>query len=182
LICNAIRKRFLPVHAAVDLAAGVTDWFGMTYATKAIAQAIIEVRQIASPDDLSEALARCIDATRLTRCINEVLTKSIDRTWPARYTGSPLPNTTSGAATLRFHLIDLAFRKTSPPVPLDFMCMRPTFLKDAITSCSQGQSPDAFSLVKTFLLRFLDLKPRIGEESTTRLRSTSNLPTGVDQN
>jgi hypothetical protein len=60
--------------------------------------------------------------------------------------------------------------------------MRPTFLKDAITPCSQEQSPDAFSLVKTLLLRFLDLKPRIGEESTTRLLSTSDLPSGIDQN
>jgi hypothetical protein len=83
----------------VDLAAGITNWFGMTYATKAIAEAIIEVRQIANPDDISE-----------------VLTKSIDRTWSACYTGSPLPNTTSGAAALRFHLIDLAFREASPSV------------------------------------------------------------------
>src|SRR5271168_2819200 len=115
----------------------------MTYATKAISEAIIEVQKIASPDDLSDVLTRCIDATGITRCINEVLTKSIDRTWSARYTGSPLPNTTSGAAALRFHSIDLAFRKTSLPVPLDFMCMRPTFsqrrndilLSGAIAGC-----------------------------------------------
>lgn len=123
---------FLPVHAAVDLVAGVTGWFGMTYATQVIAEAIIEVRQIANPDDLGE-----------------VLTKSIYRTWSARYTGSPLPNTTSGAAALRFYLVDLAFRKTSPPVPLDFACMLPTFLKDAITSCSQGQLLNVFSPVKS---------------------------------
>ena len=60
---------FLPVHAAVDLAAGVTDWFGMTYATQVIAEAIIEVRQIASSDDLSEVLTRCIDATGLTAAL-----------------------------------------------------------------------------------------------------------------
>lgn len=164
LICNAIRKRFLPVEAAVNLASSVTDWFGVTDATKAIAEAIIEVRQIASPDDLSDVLTRCIDGTG-----------------SVRYTGSLLPTAVSGAAALKFHLIDLAFRRTSPPVPLDFICMRPTFLKDAIRSCSQGQPPDALFLVKTLLLRFLDLKPRIGEESTTRLRSTCDLPYGVDQ-
>ena len=164
LICNAIRKRFLPVEAAVNLASSVTDWFGVTDATKAIAEAIIEVRQIAGPDDLSDVLTRCIDGTG-----------------SVRYTDSLLPTTTSGAAALKFHLIDLAFRRTSPPVPLDLICMRPTFLKDAIRSCSQGQSLDAFSLVKTLLLRFLDLKPRISEESTTRLRSTSDLSNGVDQ-
>jgi hypothetical protein len=139
----------------------------VTDAKKAIAGGYYRGPTNSKPDGPSEVLTRCIDAAGLTRCINEVLTKSIDRTWSAHYTGSPLPNTTSGAAVLRFHLIDLAFRKTSPPVPLDFICMRPTFLKDAITSCSQGQPPDAFSLVKTLLLRFLDLKPRIDEESTT---------------
>jgi hypothetical protein len=164
LICNAIRKRFLPVEAAVNLASSVTDWFGVTDAAKAIAEAIIEVRKIANPDDLSDVLTRCIDGTGL-----------------ARYTDSLLPTATSGPAALKFHLIDLAFRRASPPVPLDFICMRPTFLKDAIRSCCQGQSPDAFSLVKTLLLRFLDLKPRIGEESTARLRSTSDLPNGADQ-
>jgi hypothetical protein len=164
LICNAIRKRFLPVEAAMNLASSVVNFFGVTDATKAIAEAIIEVRQIASPDDLSDVLTRCIDGTGLVR-----------------YTDSLLPAATRRAAALKFHLIDLAFRRASPPVPLDFICMRPTFLKDAIRSCSQGQSPDAFSLVKTLLLRFLDLKPRIGEESTTRLRSTSDLPNGVDQ-
>jgi hypothetical protein len=164
LIGNAIRKRFLPVEAAMDLASSVTTWFGVTDTTKAIAEAIIEVQQIASSDDLGEVLTRCIDSTQ-----------------SVHYRDSRLPTAISGAAALKFRLIDLAFRRTSPPVPLDFICMRPKLLKHAVISCSQGQSPTASSLVKTLLLRFLDLKPRMGEELTTRLRSTSNPPAGADQ-
>jgi hypothetical protein len=157
LICNAIRKRFLHREAAMILASSLTDCFGTNEATIAIAQNIVEVRQIASADDLSEILSICIDVTERKR---EAISSS--------------STAESYAAALRFHLIDMAFRRTSGPASLDLISIQPAFLKDAIKCCSQGQPPEAVALVKTLLLRFLKLRPGSAEPSTARLRKASD--------
>lgn len=157
LICNSIRRGFLPIEAAMSLASSLADRFGVNDATKAIAEAIFEVRDIASVDDLSDALTQCIGDAELDRAA-----------------GSPSTSTESNADALRFRLTDIAFKRTSKSVSLGLMSVRPTYLKDAIQSCSQRRLPDAVSLVKTLMLRFLDLTPRDGEAATARLRITSD--------
>jgi hypothetical protein len=165
LICNAIRKRFLPLEAAMSLASGLADWFGVKDATKAIAEAIVEVRQIACVDDLSD-----------------ILTRSIDGTDSLRKTCSPSTSTKRNPATLRFRLTEMAFKRTSDAVILGLISIRPTYLKDAIKYCSQGHPPDAISLAKTLLLRFLHLEPRSAEAAMARLRLASNDFTGKLEN
>lgn len=153
LVCNAIRKHVLPIEAAMSLEFSLTKWFGVNDATEAIADAIVEVRQMASVDDLTG-----------------ILTGSSDVTEPQRDPSSQSSIAKNYAAGLKFRFTETAFRRTSEPVAFDFISARPTFLKDAIRSCSQGWPPDAISLVKTLLLRFLDLSPGHVEALTAQVR------------
>jgi hypothetical protein len=153
LICNSIRKCVLPLEAAMILSSSLNHAFGFNDATIAIAEAIVEVRQIAREEDL-----------------DEILTFGNDITESNRHMGLFPGTATSYAAALSFRLTNMAFRRSSGTVTLGLISTRPTYLKNAIKSCSRGKPSDTLSLVKTLLLSFLDLNPRSAEASTAQLR------------